>query len=193
MTRCALLVVAALSSVTLVAAPAGAVTQSVEIRGDAFGPKVVTVALGGSVAWTNDDPMTHSVTSDQGFWAERTLASGARASLVFRNAGRYAYHCRFHPFMTGAVRVPLTATGAPATGWRLRWSSLTTTPSSRAFDVQIKRPGSTTWARLRWDVRARTAWFNPAKNGTYAFRARTRNLSNGTAGGWSPVRQVQIA
>ena len=94
--------------------------------------------------------------------------------------------------MTGKVQVPLKASGAASDGWTLRWSSLTSTPSNRAFDVQIKKPGSSSWTAFRTDTTSRKAFFNPTRTGSYGFRARTRNVSNGKRSGWSPTRTVKI-
>jgi plastocyanin len=196
MKRAALLAVGVLASVAMVAAPAEAATTSVPIQNFGFSPRTVTVVQGGTVQWTQQDPgIEHTTTSSQGFWHSAVLETGQTYSqtAAFRNAGSYPYHCSIHTEMTGAVRVPMKFSGAPATGWRLRWSSLTSTPSTRSFDVQIKRPGTTSWAAFRTNTAVRTLFFNPTHNGTYAFRARTRNLSNGTASGWSPVGQVRVS
>jgi plastocyanin len=182
-------------AVFALAPPAAAATVSVSISGFAFGPHSVTAAQGATVRWTNDDSVPHTSTSDHGFWGSPHIASGQQyaQTTAFMNSGTYPYHCMIHPDMTGRVLVPLKASGSASAGWTLRWSSLSSTPSNRAFDVQIKRPGSSTWAAFRTDTTKRSAAFDPAKHGTYSFRAHTRNLTNGTHSGWSPVRQLKIS
>jgi hypothetical protein len=113
--------------------------------------------------------------------------------LTFRDAGTFHYHCAIHTDMTASIRVPIKASGSSSTGWTLRWSGRTSTPTNRSFDVQIKRPGSTAFVGWKTNTKSRTAFFNPTTNGTYAFRARTDNLSNGSSSGWSPTKSVSIS
>jgi plastocyanin len=175
------------------AQPAGAATVSVNIQNFGFNPHVVTSSLGGKVTWTQDDVGTHhTVTSDQGFFGSRLLARGQTYTATFPNAGAYGYHCTVHPDMTATVRVPLTAGGSATAGWTLRWSTLSSTPANRVFDVQIKRPGSNTWAAFHAGTKARAAFFNPARTGVYAFRART-DVVHGPRSGWSPAHSVSIS
>ena len=194
--RTFVVVVALLAAAGLVAAPpAGAATTAVSIQGFGFHPQIVTVAQGDTVKWTQNDQGTqHTSTSDQGFWHSAKLDTGQTYSQTsaFKNAGTYHYHCAVHTDMTGQVKVPLKASGSAGAGWTLRWSSLSSTPAQRSFDVQIRRPGSTSWTAFRTDTKKRKASFNPARTGTYSFRARTRNLSNGKRSDWSPVKQLKI-
>lgn len=158
-----------------------------------FNPSSVTVAQGTTVKWTQmDTGVQHTSTSNQAFWGSARMNPGQSFSLAFPNAGTFGYHCAVHPDMTGAVHVPLTATGSSSAGWTLRWSNISTVPSTRAFDVQVKKPGTTAFVAFRTAVKTRTASFNSSRNGTYQFRARTKNLSNGKNSGWSPTRSVSI-
>ncbi|MDT4921850.1 MAG: hypothetical protein QOI15_2752 [Pseudonocardiales bacterium] len=178
--------------------PASAATHQVSIVDFAFTPAAMTVGQGDTVTWTytqGDANHGHTVTSDQGFWSSPTLALNQTYSQAgaFKNAGAYAYHCSIHHSMTGVIRVPLGASGSSSGGWTLRWSSLSGRPTSRNFDVQIKRPGSSRWAMFRSAVTTLSAPFNPSANGTYRFQARTRIVSNGRVSGWSPVRKLAIS
>ena len=88
---------------------AGAVvaTQSVTIKNFAFGPASVTVKVGSTVTWTNGDHDVHTVTSqDSGVpLRSATINNGETYQHTFTKAGRYAYRCSIHPFMTGTVVV----------------------------------------------------------------------------------------
>jgi plastocyanin len=175
------------------AAPAGAATVSVSIMNFGFSPMSPLVPQGSTVVWTQRDVgVQHTTTSNQLFWRSARLDTGQTFRTTFWNAGSFGYHCEVHPDMTGTIRVPLLASGSSATGWTIRWSSIATVPANRAFDVQIKRPGSTTFVAWRTDVTTKRAFFNPATSGTYVFRARTRNLSNGKDSGWSPAKSLTI-
>src|SRR5436190_3841547 len=141
------------------------------------------------------DNAQHTSTSDQLFWQSSHLSMNQTFSetTTFKNAGIYSYVCEIHSFMTGQVRVPLIAKGSATAGWTIRWSSLSSTPNNRAFDVQLKRPGSTKWESYRANTSARSSFFNPTRTGDYGFRARTRNLSNGEFSAWSPALTVTIS
>jgi plastocyanin len=190
-----LTVVVSLSACLLVGVPpAAAATVSVSIMDFGFAPVAPTVSQGSTVKWTQlDAGVQHTTTSNALFWRSARLDQGQTFQTTFWSAGSFGYHCELHPDMTGTIRVPLKASGTASTGWTIRWSSQSSTPTNRAFDVQIKRPGSTTFVGWRTDVTSRSAFFNPSKNGTYQFRARTRNLSNGKNSGWSPTKSVKIS
>src|SRR5439155_14226092 len=154
-------VVGVLVGLLLAAPPAGAATRSVNIVGFGFSARSATAVQGDTVTWSPLDTGTqHASTSNQGFWHSPLLSAGESYSqtTAFKSAGSYGYHCAVHPDMTGVVHVPLKASGSPTTGWTVRWSSLSSTPSSRAFDVQIKRPGTTTWAAFRTDSARRSVF-----------------------------------
>jgi len=86
---------------------ARAATVDVSISGDAFHPQTITVSVGDTVRWTNDDAVEHTVTSDTGAWTEIILpgGTGAHGSFTFNTANTYPYHCSIHTFMTGSVIV----------------------------------------------------------------------------------------
>ena len=188
-------VVATLTGTALIATPAQArASVPVSISNFAFDPHTVRVEQGSTVTWTNNDTFDHTSTSRQGFWNSHHIAPGGDYSqtAAFLNAGSYAYRCTIHN-MPGIVRVPLLATGTAASGYTLRWSSASSAPANRNFDVQIKRPGASSFAAFKSMTTALTAFVNPAKAGNYEFRARTRNTSNGKTSDWSPVRTLPIS
>ncbi len=86
-------------------APAPTSQNTISITGFAFAAKSLTVAVGTTVVWTNQDPMGHTVTADDGSFDSGTIASGATYSHAFAKAGVYTYHCAFHPSMLGTVIV----------------------------------------------------------------------------------------
>ena len=95
----------------------GGLSASVTISGTAYSPSGVTVKAGGTVTWTNTDPVTHSVTSDAAgtFGADLSgtmpdpsgygTMAGGKFSQTFGSAGTYAYHCNYHSTMHGTVTV----------------------------------------------------------------------------------------
>ncbi len=84
---------------------ASSATAAVTIKGFAFDPASITVKVGTSVTWTNEDGAPHTITSDKGDWDSGRIAQGGTYTRTFDQAGTYAYHCAVHPSMTGTVVV----------------------------------------------------------------------------------------
>lgn len=82
-------------------ASAGQVTM----KNLAFNPATVTIKVGESVTWTNQDSMTHTVVADKGEFKSGDLGAGASFTFKFDKAGTYSYHCSIHPSMTGTITV----------------------------------------------------------------------------------------
>jgi plastocyanin len=88
------------------AAPGSAVT----IEAFQFKPKDLDIKAEAKVAWTNDDDVTHTVTS--GTPDRRTEmfnaslnGKGARFDFTFTKTGTYHYFCNRHQQMRGAITV----------------------------------------------------------------------------------------
>ena len=71
----------------------------------AYSPNPVTVAVGGTVTWTNTDSIANTSTANGGAWNSGTMAPGATFSMTFASAGSFPYHCSIHPGMVGTVTV----------------------------------------------------------------------------------------
>jgi plastocyanin len=97
------------------ATPAVAADGGVDIVGFAFSPGTVTVGVGDTVTWTNDDAQSHTATADDGSFDTGTIHGGGTASATFSTAGTFAYHCRIHSSMIATVVVTGNAPNAPAT------------------------------------------------------------------------------
>jgi plastocyanin len=69
----------------------------------AFAPNPITVAVGGTVTWTNADNTAH--TSTGASWNSGSIPPGGKFSQTFTSAGSFAYHCTIHPGMVGTVTV----------------------------------------------------------------------------------------
>jgi len=85
-------------------APAAA-GDTVTIANFSFQPATITVPVGATVTWTNDDSASHTVTADDGSFTSESLGQGATFTRAFPAAGTFAYHCRIHPSMTAVVTV----------------------------------------------------------------------------------------
>lgn len=69
-----------------------------------FGPSSVTVAVGETVTWTNNQSITHTVTSSDELF-DGTLSTLNTFDVTFDESGTFAYFCAIHPSMTGTVEV----------------------------------------------------------------------------------------
>lgn len=85
--------------------PAAPSTVTVSIANRAFAPATVRIAVGGTVAWTNDDDRAHTVTARDGSFDSGLLNVGGRFQRTFPTAGTFTYQCNVHPEMQGTVEV----------------------------------------------------------------------------------------
>lgn len=86
---------------------------AVQIKGFAYHPATITVVVGGSVTWTNEDADAHSATANDGSFDTGLKSQNQSSTVVFNTAGTFAYYCSIHPEMVGTVNVKAVA--APAT------------------------------------------------------------------------------
>ena len=93
-----------LPPISSTAAPASGET-AVTIANFAFDPATLTVTIGTTVKWTNQDSAGHTVTADDNSWSSGNLNQGDSYSHTFTQAGTYAYHCGVHPSMKATLIV----------------------------------------------------------------------------------------
>jgi plastocyanin len=62
----------------------------------AFDPSSLTVKVGTTVTWTNQDSASHNVVADNEEFKSDTLSKGDTFSFTFTKEGTYAYYCSFH-------------------------------------------------------------------------------------------------
>ena len=77
----------------------------VMIKDFAYAPKTITIKVGDTVTWENQDSMAHTATADDESFDTGLLAKGEKGSVTFDKAGTYAYHCTPHPQMKGTIIV----------------------------------------------------------------------------------------
>jgi amicyanin len=98
---------------TLLAAKPAASEQStsngqyqVKIDNFSFGPATLTVPVGATVTWINQDDVPHNVVSTDGKDIKSpVLDTDQKFSYTFTKAGTYDYYCAIHPKMTAKVIV----------------------------------------------------------------------------------------
>ena len=75
------------------------------IQGFKFVPADVTVKVGDTVIWTNEDSAPHTVESSDGALKSDELSKGDKFTYTFTKAGKYEYSCGIHTSMHGSVTV----------------------------------------------------------------------------------------
>jgi plastocyanin len=80
--------------------------NAVTIQGRAFQPARLTVPVGTTVTWTNQDSEPHTATSEDGSTFDSgSMSNGQTFEHTFTTAGEYAYVCEFHSDMTATIVV----------------------------------------------------------------------------------------
>ncbi|HLW98719.1 MAG TPA: cupredoxin family copper-binding protein [Candidatus Acidoferrales bacterium] len=80
-------------------------TAQVKIDNFSFAPPTLTIAVGTTVTWTNQDDIPHNVVSTDKSFKSKVMDTDEKFSFTFTKAGTYDYFCSIHPKMTGKVVV----------------------------------------------------------------------------------------
>jgi len=100
-----------------VSAPLESALPGCEETDECFIPSTITVGVGDTVTWTNDDTAAHTVTSGSaadgpdGVFDSSLFMAGAEFSFTFDAEGEYPYFCMVHPWMAGFVIVGTATDG----------------------------------------------------------------------------------
>lgn len=153
-----------------------AATRAATIAGFGFHPASLTVSVGDTITWTNDDAASHTVTADDGSFDTGRLGRGASGAHTFTAAGTFAYHCAIHPSMTGTVTVVAASSGGPGSG-----SGQAGQPSGSATGTTSAAPApaassaaSRTLPRTGWDPAGMAVAGTALLLAGLALRLRTR-------------------
>jgi len=88
--------------------PAAAAPPPVTVKIDnfTFNAATITVPVGTTVTWVNQDDIPHTVVSDdKTSFRSRVMDTDDKFSFTFNTAGTFGYFCSIHPHMTGKVVV----------------------------------------------------------------------------------------
>ena len=80
-------------------------TAKVKVYMYSFMPANLTVRVGTRITFTNHDQTAHTATALNGAFGTGTINPGQSKTIVVKRAGTFAYHCLFHAFMTGTIKV----------------------------------------------------------------------------------------
>ncbi|HEV3147867.1 MAG TPA: cupredoxin domain-containing protein [Chthoniobacterales bacterium] len=87
-------------------APVTTTKTKVTIDNFSFSPNALTLSVGATVTWINDDNAPHVVSSaDNQFKKSTVLKTGQTFSHTFAATGTYSYFCSIDPRMTGKIIV----------------------------------------------------------------------------------------
>jgi amicyanin len=89
-------------------ASSGVLAQSgsgVNVQAFVYDSAEITVPVGTTVTWTNNDPVAHTVTDVNQAWDSGLFDQGYTYSMTFTEPGTYDYYCIPHPMMIGRVIV----------------------------------------------------------------------------------------
>ena len=101
-----------------VSVPAGSSLPGCEETNECWFPAEITVDVGATVTWSNDDTAAHTVTSGDlsvdpdvvgGVFDSGLFLAGKTFEVTFDTAGEYPYFCMVHPWMAGVVIVEAMA------------------------------------------------------------------------------------
>jgi uncharacterized repeat protein (TIGR01451 family) len=182
------------SATQTTAVNAQADTKYVAVTDSGLAPSSPVVKQGITVQWNIFGPSSNGVSdaTGMGLFGSGTQAPVSYFRFTYVAAGRYAVIDALQH--TSTVKVPLIVaptSGAVSTPFTVTWSS-TTAPSGFVFDVQIRRPGTSTWRSWKTGQTSRSAVFTPdAGAGTYRFRARMRNVAGGSAA-YSAAKSITV-
>ena len=98
-------------SATVTNAPGSSVPGCEETADGCFIPNTVTIDIGGTVTWENNDTAAHTSTGGSatdgpsGVFDSSLIMAGSSFSHTFEDAGTFDYFCMVHPWMVGTVNV----------------------------------------------------------------------------------------
>ena len=96
---------ASAASVAQAAPAAAAAGPTIKIDNFVFGPEALTVSVGTTVTWINQDDIPHTVVANDKSFKSKVMDTDERFSFTFTKPGEYGYFCSLHPHMVGKVIV----------------------------------------------------------------------------------------
>jgi len=103
---------------TVTNAPGSSTPGCEDTADGCFIPSPVTIPMGGTVTWENNDTAAHTATGGSategpsGVFDSSLIMAGSSFSHTFEDAGTFDYFCMVHPWMAGTVIVEDAAAAA---------------------------------------------------------------------------------
>ncbi|HLK44303.1 MAG TPA: hypothetical protein VKV34_13255 [Thermoleophilia bacterium] len=166
--------------------------QIVSVFSSSYDPVNVTQKLDGTIEWVFLASNSVTDSSTMGLFNSGVKSSG-QYEFSFTQAGTFAYHSSSQPSVKGTVIWNVIRSrndGAPGT-YTVTWASAIR--SGYVEDVEITRPGATTYSWLAFGTTAKSSTLDLGKAGRYWFRARMRKQANNGVSGFSPAVSIAIS
>lgn len=80
-----------------------------------FAPNPANASQGSTIAWKNNDSVTHHIVFDDGSGDAGNIGPGSTSQAVTLGSNGARYHCTIHPSMVGSINSS-TGTPPPCTG-----------------------------------------------------------------------------
>lgn len=80
-------------------------SKNITIANFKFSSASTEISVGGTISWTNNDEVAHSVVADDGSFKSTALQQWQSFSYTFTQAGTYTYHCVPHLNMKWTITV----------------------------------------------------------------------------------------
>ncbi|MFL5736270.1 MAG: IPT/TIG domain-containing protein [Actinomycetota bacterium] len=174
-------------------------THYVSVSDAGATPPYRGLALGETIQWDFFGPSAHEITDSHGLgYLDTGLHSPVSySSFTFDlSAELRTKDLDAFPLNVGKITVPpnvAPSTGLTSTSFLVVWA-LQQPPTNIVEDVQLKRPGAG-WVhwRHRQSTRLQDQFVPDSGPGTYAFRSRIRNVSNGAKSRFGPPVTITVS
>jgi plastocyanin len=85
--------------------PSAPARKAVGMKGMTFSPATITIKVGDTIVWNNDDDRDHTVVASGNAFKSDNIRPGGSYSFTFTKAGTYTYTCSYHPRMRATIVV----------------------------------------------------------------------------------------
>ena len=80
-------------------------THTLTIKNSKYSPASLTINVGDTIVWKNDDDRDHTVIADDKSFKSDNISSGDDYTFAFKKAGTFKYGCKYHPREKGTITV----------------------------------------------------------------------------------------
>ena len=80
-------------------------THTITIKNSKFSPAALTINVGDTVVWKNDDDKDHTVVADDKSFKSDNISSGDDFEHAFKKPGTFKYGCKYHPREKATITV----------------------------------------------------------------------------------------
>ena len=77
----------------------------IKIDNFTFAPATLTVPVGTTVTWVNEDDIPHAIAEKNRSFKSKTLDTDDKFTYTFATPGSFDYFCSIHPHMVGRIVV----------------------------------------------------------------------------------------